>query len=157
MCSKSFIIISSKDVILLCMGKIVGIDFGLKRTGLAVSDNSETIAFPLIALPTHEVEKFLLDYIPRENVKLLVVGKSLQSNGTTSNIEKYTMAFINRLKKLFPSLTIERFDERFTSQIAQRSLIMGNYKKKDRRDKKNVDLMSATIILQDYLDTKKRI
>lgn len=139
------------------MARIIAIDFGLKRTGLAVSDETETIAFPLITLPTHEIEKFLREYLSHENVNVFVIGKSYQANGKISDIEKHIVAFVNRLKKVFPNVMIERFDERFTSRIAQHSMHMAGYKRKDRQNKKNIDLMSATIILQDYLDAKKRL
>jgi len=139
------------------MGRILAIDFGLKRTGLAVSDETKTFAFPLMALKTHEVETFLTEYVSREKVELFVLGISKKNDGTTSDIEKHIQAFIQRLQKIFPTIPIERYDERFTSQIAQHILLQGGYKKKERQDKKTTDKISATIILQDYLDQKRNI
>ena len=135
------------------MPRILAIDFGNKRTGLAVTDNSKIIATALTTLPVKEVIDYLKDYMKKEEVECIVIGKPTNLDNTDSDIEKNIQSFIVDLKKNFPAMKIERMDERFTSKMAQRTIIDAGIKKMERRDKSLVDKVSATIILQSYLET----
>lgn len=134
------------------MGRIIGIDYGLKRTGIASTDPLKIIASPLETVPTKEIFKFLLAYCAKEPVELFVVGmpKNLQNEDThaTPAVSK----FIEKLQKVFPKIEIKEVDERFTSKMAINALIEGGMKKKGRQNKANVDKVSAAIILKSYLD-----
>ena len=133
------------------MGRIIAIDYGRKRTGLAVTDTMQIIANGLSAVPSGEVVDFLKDYVSRENVDLFVVGQPKQLNNEPSENMLYVTAFVNRLRKVIPEIPIEFFDERFTSVMAHRAMIDGGLKKKKRQDKALVVEISAVIILQGYL------
>ena len=136
-----------------CMGRIIGIDYGRKRTGLAVTDPLQLIAVGLETVATCEAEKWLERYIAVEAVERIVVGCPTMLDGSESNtMTQYVQPFINRLKKIFPCIIIDILDERFTSKLAVRAMIDGGMKKKDRRDKANIDRISATILLQSYLE-----
>lgn len=134
------------------MGRLVGIDFGLKRTGIAVTDPMKIIASPLTTVATKDIFPFLKDYCIKEPVERFIVGmpKTLQNQDThaTSAVRK----FIANLKKQFPEHGVTEVDERFTSKIAFDAMIEGGMKKKDRRDKANIDKISAAVILQSYLN-----
>ncbi len=134
------------------MGRIVALDIGRKRTGIAITDNLKISANGLVTVGTGELESFLKEYFSKEKVELLVIGMPRQMNNTPSEAVQYIGPMVNRLKKIFPQLPMEFVDERFTSQIAQRAIIDGGVKKMDRRDKALVDTVSATIILQSYLE-----
>lgn len=134
------------------MGRIVGLDYGKKRTGIAVTDELQLIASGLTTVPTHELLEFLEKYISEEKVEKFVVGEPRQMNNTPSESEMYIAPFLNRLKKAFPEIPVVREDERFTSKLAIRTMIDSGLKKKHRRDKALVDEISATIILQAYLN-----
>ena len=136
------------------MGCLVGIDFGTKRTGLSCTDPNQMIASGLNNLPTAEVLTFLKEYCQRENVDAFVIGQPLQRDGMPSSVETKIGEFIEALKRSFPNQKIERYDERFTSKIAMQSLIEGGLKKKKRADKGLIDQVSATLILQSFLDYK---
>ena len=136
------------------MGCLVGIDFGTKRTGLSCTDPNQMIASGLNNLPTAEVLPFLKEYCQRENVDAFVIGQPLQRDGMPSSVETKIGEFIEALKRSFPNQKIERYDERFTSKIAMQSLIEGVLKKKKRADKGLIDKVSATLILQSFLDYK---
>ncbi|MDA0793694.1 MAG: Holliday junction resolvase RuvX [Bacteroidetes bacterium] len=136
------------------MGCLVGIDFGTKRTGLSCTDPNQMIASGLNNLPTAEVLPFLKEYCQRENVDAFVIGQPLQRDGMPSSVETKIGEFIEALKRSFPNQKIERYDERFTSKIAMQSLIDGGMKKKKRADKGLIDQVSATLILQSFLDYK---
>ena len=136
------------------MGCLVGIDFGTKRTGLSCTDPNQMIASGLNNLPTAEVLPFLKEYCQRENVDAFVIGQPLQRDGMHSSVETKIGEFIEALKRSFPNQKIERYDERFTSKIAMQSLIEGGLKKKKRADKGLIDQVSATLILQSFLDYK---
>ena len=136
------------------MGCLVGIDFGTKRTGLSCTDPNQMIASGLNNLPTAEVLPFLKEYCQRENVDAFVIGQPLQRDGMPSSVETKIGEFIEALKRSFPNQKIERYDERFTSKIAMQSLIEGGLKKKKRVDKGLIDQVSATLILQSFLDYK---
>lgn len=137
------------------MARILGIDYGRKRTGVAVTDPLQIVASALATVPTHTLEKFITDYVAREQVELIVVGHPLQLNGEPSESMRYITPFINRLRKIMPDMPIVMYDERFTSTIAHRAMIDGGMKKSDRRDKSRVDTIAATIILNDYLTSRK--
>ena len=136
------------------MGRILAIDYGKKRTGLAVTDPLQIIASPLVSVATAELESFLKDYMLKEKVDEFVVGYPLQMNNKPSESVKYVEPFIKKLKKLFPAVPVSIFDERFTSIIAFRAMIDGGVKKKERRDKGMVDKISASVILQSYLEKR---
>ncbi len=136
------------------MGRILGIDYGRKRTGVAVTDPLQIIAGNLATVPTHTLMQFIKDYIGRESVERIVVGQPTQLNGEPSESMKYITPFVNRLRKELPDMPIVMYDERFTSTIAHQAMIDGGMKKSDRRDKSRVDAIAATIILNDYLQSK---
>lgn len=136
------------------MGCLVGIDFGIKRTGLAYTDPNKTIATGLNNLPTNIVISYIQDYFKNEEVDAFIIGKPIQKDGTPSELENKIKNFILELKKYFPNKKIERHDERYTSKMAKQVIINLGIKKKKRTNKGLVDQISATIILQSYLDRK---
>lgn len=133
------------------MARILALDFGKKRTGIAVTDELQIIASGLTTVETEHVISFLKDYISKENVELFIIGKPKQMNNSDSESEALIIPFINKLQKEIPSIPIKRVDERFTSKMAFQTMIDGGLKKKQRRDKGLIDEISATIILQSYL------
>ena len=136
------------------MARILAIDYGVKRTGIAVTDELQIIASGLITVKTDELIKFLIDYTNREQVELFIVGLPKQMNNSDSESEKHILSFLKQLKKSLPKIPIKRIDERFTSKIAFQTMIDSGLKKKQRRNKGLVDEISATIILQSYLYSK---
>ena len=136
------------------MSKIIAIDYGLKRIGIAISDESQILAFGLNTISNLEIISFLREIIEKENVNILVIGKPLQKNNSPSEIESSIILFIKKLNINFPQIIIKRCDERFTSLIAKKTIIEGGIKKMKRRNKDLVDKISATIILQSYLENK---
>ena len=137
------------------MSRILAIDYGQKRTGIAVTDTLQMIANGLATIETKELEKFILDYVAKEDVSIIVVGKPTQMNGENSENMKRIEPFFNRLKKLFPDKEITYYDERFTSVLAHQAMLQSGIGKKARQDKALVDKISATIILEDYLQSKQ--
>jgi putative Holliday junction resolvase len=137
------------------LARILAIDYGQKRVGLAVTDNLQIIATALDTVHSKDVIKYISEYIERETVELFVVGfpKDLQNNDTDAT--KYVEAFIKQLGKAFPDISVVKIDERYTSKIAFRAMIDGGLKKSDRRDKSMIDKISAVIILQSYLEQKQ--
>ena len=136
------------------MGRILGIDYGRKRTGVAVTDTLKIVASNLATVPTHTLLQFIMDYIAREPVERIVVGLPTQLNGKPSESMKYITPSVNRLRKQLPdNVPVVMYDERFTSTIAHQAMIDGGMKKSDRRDKSRVDAIAATIILNDYLQS----
>ena len=135
------------------MARIISIDYGQKRTGLAVTDPMKIIANGLTTIPTHTLYDFLKDYISKENVERIIVGLPKQTNGLPSENMKRIEPFVAKWKKDFPAIPIEYYDERFTSVLAHWAMIDGGLKKKTRQDKALVDKISATIILQSYLES----
>jgi putative holliday junction resolvase len=133
------------------LGRALAIDYGRKRCGLAVTDPMRIIASPLLTVPSGELEAFLKDYIPRENVSDVVIGYPVTVNNLPSESVKYIDPFIARFRKLFPETPLHLADERFTSQMAIRTMIDGGVKKSGRRDKGMADRISASIILQSWL------
>lgn len=135
------------------MGRILGIDYGRKRTGIAVTDPLKIVAGNLATVPTHTLLQFIKDYMASEEVERIVVGQPSQLNGQPSESMRYITPFVNRLKKELPDVPVVMYDERFTSTIAHQAMIDGGMKKSDRRDKSRVDAIAATIILNDYLQS----
>ncbi|MDG3583607.1 Holliday junction resolvase RuvX [Galbibacter pacificus] len=137
------------------MGRILAIDFGGKRTGIAVTDELQIIASGLTTVPTAELLSFLKEYTSKETVDAIVVGQPKRLNNEFSDIEAEIRLFIHKLKEEIPKMEIERIDERFTSKMAFQSMIDSGVKKKNRRKKELLDEVSATLILQSYLHSKK--
>ncbi|MCR5394716.1 MAG: Holliday junction resolvase RuvX [Bacteroidales bacterium] len=138
------------------MSRILSIDYGRKRTGIAVTDPLQIIANGLTTVATSDLERFLLDYLAKEDVERIVIGLPKQMNGQMSESWRYIEPFINRLKKLKPNLPIEMVDERFTSVLAHQTILQSGVGKQRRReDKGMVDEISATIILQSYLENRR--
>lgn len=136
------------------MSRIIGIDYGTKRIGLAVTDPTQIFASPLNTVSPQEFEKFVEDYLRSEEVDAFVIGYPVQMNNKPSESVKYINPFIKKLKKKYPLKHIHLVDERFTSQMALRTMINGGVKKKERKDKSMVDKISASIILQSFLDNR---
>ncbi len=134
------------------MGRVVALDFGKVRTGIAVTDELQLIASGLTTVLTKDLLKFLKEYFLKENVEKIVVGEPKQMNNEASESELLIAPFLEKLSKVFPQIPIERQDERFTSKMAFQTMIDSGLKKKQRRDKALVDEISATIILQAYLN-----
>lgn len=133
------------------MARILAIDFGKKRTGIAVTDELQIIASGLTTVETEQLIPFLQQYISEEKVELFVVGKPKQMNNSNSESEELIVPFLKKLAEKIPQIPIKRIDERFTSKMAFQTMIDGGLKKKQRRNKALVDEISATIILQSYL------
>jgi len=136
------------------MSRILAIDFGKVRTGIAVTDELQIIASGLTTVETSELIPFLKEYTQKENVSLFLVGLPKQMDNSNSESEVLIVPFLEKLKKLFPTIPIERVDERFTSKMAFQTMIDGGLKKKQRQNKELIDEISATIILQSYLYNK---
>ena len=136
------------------MGKALGIDFGTKRTGLAITDAMQIIASGLTTVLTHLLDDFIEDLVQKESIECFVVGDPKNLDGSNTDNTGHVNGFIKRLKKNYPEITVHQIDERFTSKIAKQSILASGIKKKERRNKALVDEVSATIILQDYLDYK---
>ena len=136
------------------MGRILAIDYGRKRTGLAVTDMLRITANPLLTVETKKLLDWLKGYFAQEQVDEVVIGHPTQMNGQESESMNYIRPFIGVFKKTFPDKTITMFDERFTSVLAHRAMIDGGMKKKNRQDKAVVDKIAACIILEDYLESK---
>lgn len=137
------------------MSRILAIDYGKKRTGIAVTDPLRIIANGLATVSTSELFEFLSQYITKESVGQIVIGKPIQPNGQPSENLARVEQFVNHWRKIHPELPIDYYDERFTSVIAHQAMITGGVKKKTRREDKGlVDEISATIILQDYMKSK---
>lgn len=137
------------------MGRLLAIDYGRKRTGVAVSDPLQLIANGLATVPTHQLLTYILDYVARESVERILVGLPKQMNNEASESMAYIEPFVRSLKKRLPEMPVEYVDERFTSVLAHRAMLDGGLKKKDRQNKALVDEISATIILQSYMENRR--
>lgn len=135
------------------MSRILAIDYGAKRVGLAVTDPMGIIASPLDVVASHELESYLGKYFNQEQVDKVVVGMPKNTDGSDTNATPLVQAFINRFRKVFPHKELILHDERFTSKMALDAMIAGGAKKKYRQNKGNIDKVSATIILQSYLES----
>lgn len=136
------------------MGRILAIDYGSKRVGLAVTDPLKIIASALDTIHSKDVLEFLKTYIAREEVEAIVVGMPVNLDGEDTNNTPQVKGFVKGLKKAFPDMPIHLHDERFTSSMAMSAMIASGYSKKDRREKGNIDKVSATIILQSFMESK---
>ncbi len=134
------------------MGRVLAIDYGQKRVGLAVTDELRMIAGALATVHSKDVITFLKDYTSREKVDCFVVGYPLTLQNQLSESARFTEPFVRLLQKTFPAIPVERVDERFTSKMASAAILQSGAKKKDRQDKGLVDKVSAVIILQSYLE-----
>ena len=137
------------------MGRILSIDYGKKRTGLAVTDPAQIIANGLTTVDTAKLWEFLTDYVSREAVDKIVVGMPVQMNGQPSDNQRNILPFVNRWRESYPDIPIVEYDERFTSVMAQRTMIDAGLGRMARRDKALVDEISATIILQSYMESQR--
>lgn len=137
------------------MGRILAIDYGKKRTGIAVTDPARIIANGLTTVETHKLWDFLIDYMSREPVDEVVIGMPVQMSGEASENQKNIIPFINRWRKNFPEIPMHEYDERFTSVMAHRTMLDAGLGKMARRNKALVDEISATIILQSYMESNR--
>lgn len=134
------------------MGKALGIDYGTKRTGIAITDAMQIIATGLTTVATHTLDDFIADIVLKENIDCFVVGDPKNLDGTNTDSTAHVSGFVKRLQKLYPTTLVHQIDERFTSKIAKQSILASGVKKKSRQNKALVDKLSATIILQNFLD-----
>ncbi len=137
------------------MARILAIDYGRKRTGIAVTDPLQLIANRLTTIPSHNIWEFLEEYLKKEEVEIIVVGYPKQMNNEASEAVKYINPFLKKLRIKYPGLKLEIEDERFTSKMAFQSMIDGGLKKQKRQDKALIDSISATIILQSYMEKRR--
>ncbi|MCD7973885.1 MAG: Holliday junction resolvase RuvX [Candidatus Azobacteroides sp.] len=137
------------------MGRILAIDYGQKRTGIASTDPLQIIANGLGTFPSDKIMDFLKEYILKESVELFIVGMPYKMNNEPSDNMPYVLSFVKKLKKVFPSIPVEYVDERFTSKLAKQAILSGGVKKMKRRNKALIDEISAVIILQTYLESRK--
>ena len=135
------------------MGRILAIDYGQKRTGLAVTDMLRITANPLLTIDTSALREWLVTELTKGEIDIVVIGHPTQLNGEESDSMRFIRPFAGWFKKQFPSIPLMEYDERFTSTLAHQAMIAGGMKKKDRRDKAVVDKIAACIILEDYLST----
>lgn len=142
-------------MLLKAMGRILSIDYGKKRTGIAVSDQLQIIANGLTTVETSKIFDFLSEYLQKEDVSCIVVGLPKQMNNEPSENMKRVEPFVNRLKKLYPQIPVEYWDERFSSKMAEQTMRDAGLKKKDRQNKELVDEISAAIILQGYMESRR--
>ncbi len=137
------------------MGRIIGIDYGNKRIGLAVTDPLQIFASPLQTVKPHEFDDFIQNYLKTEKIDEFIIGYPVQMNNQPSESVKYIDPFLKKIKNKFPDIPVHLVDERFTSKLAFQTMIDGGVKQKGRRDKAMVDKISASIILQSFLDSRK--
>lgn len=138
------------------MGRIVAIDYGQKRVGIAVTDELQLISSGLTTVHVKDIWSFLTDYLSEQKVDCIVVGEPRDLKNRPSDASRFIEPFVNKLKKTFPEIPVERFDERFTSKMAHNTMIESGIRKQKRQDKALVDKISATILLQSFMNTKKK-
>lgn len=136
------------------MSRILCIDYGRKRTGLAVTDPLQIIASALITVETKELLIFLKKYFQQEQVELILIGEPYNLDGSPTHATALILQFIQKLKKEFPSIPVQTLDESFTSKMASKAMVDMGMKKKDRREKGNIDKIAATIMLQEFLENR---
>lgn len=134
------------------MARIMAIDFGQKRCGIAVTDEMQLICSPLTTVASAQIMEFILEFVKKESLELIVVGLPTDMKGNPSESEKFIGPFLHQLHRRLPAIPIERQDERFTSKMAFQTMIDSGISKSERRNKANVDMISAAIILQSYMD-----
>lgn len=134
------------------MGKLLGVDFGTKRTGIAITDEMQIIASGLVTISSDKLDQFIVDLLAKENIECFVVGDPKHLDGSSTDSTVHVRGFIKRLKKQYPNIPIHQVDERFTSKIAKQTILASGVNKRIRENKALVDKISATIILQNYLD-----
>ncbi|MFW5687540.1 MAG: Holliday junction resolvase RuvX [Bacteroidota bacterium] len=137
------------------MGRILAIDYGQKRAGIAVTDEGQIIANALTTVHVKDLFDFLRNYLQRENVECIVVGEPRDMKNRASDASRFIEPFVKNLRKHFPTITVERIDERFTSQMAFQTMIDAGLSKKQRQNKELVDAISATLILQSFMEHKR--
>jgi len=137
------------------LGRVLALDYGKKRVGVAVTDPLKITANGLTTVDTRHIKEFISDYIAKEQIECLIVGQPIQMNYQISEAEKYIEPFLKWFRDKYPEIRIERIDERYTSKMAHKAMIEGGMRKMARRDKAMVDKISAVIILQSYLGLKK--
>lgn len=135
------------------MGRLLAIDYGRVRSGIAVTDPLKITATALTTVPSGQLETFLRDYLGREQVDKVIVGLPRNLDGSPSESQRYLLPALGRLRKAFPAMEFEMYDERFTSVIAHRAMINSGMKRSERRRRENVDMIAACIILNDYLES----
>ena len=138
------------------MGRLLSIDYGTKRCGIAVTDTLQIIANGLTTVKTSDLLSFLKEYVNKEDVECFVLGKPMQTNGAPSDTYNKVVSLAKQLEKTFPDIPVDFYDERYTSVIAHQAMLDGGLKKKKRQNKALVDEISACIILQDYMNSKQR-
>lgn len=136
------------------MKRIIALDYGKRRTGVAVTDPLQMIAYPLDTVNTAEIIAYLKDYFSRESVETIVLGEPMNMDGSETDATELVLEFEKKLKEAFPGHPVVKIDERLTSRMAKQTLLDAGYKKKDRRNKKLVDTVAAALILQSYLAVK---
>lgn len=136
------------------MGRIMAIDYGTKRVGIAVTDSNKIIATGLTTIHAKDCIEFIKKYAAKEELDTIVVGEPKRMNNEASDVEKNILIFIQQLTKALPNMNIKRIDERFTSKMAFQTMIDSGLKKKDRQNKETVDMISATIILQSFMESQ---
>ena len=137
------------------MGRLLALDFGKARTGVAVTDPLRIVANGLETVETSRLEEYLRGYFSREEVDAVIVGLPKNLDGSPSDSQRYLLPALGRLRKAFPEMTFEMYDERFTSVLAQRAMLESGMKRSDRRKKGTADVMAACIILNDYLESRR--
>ena len=137
------------------MGRLLALDFGKARTGVAVTDPLRIVANGLETVETSRLEEYLPVYFSREEVDAVIVGLPKNLDGSPSDSQRYLLPALGRLRKAFPGMTFEMYDERFTSVLAQRAMLESGMKRSDRRKKGTADVMAACIILNDYLESRR--
>lgn len=137
------------------MGRLLALDFGKARTGIAVTDPLRIVANGLETVETSRLEEYLRGYFSREEVDAVIVGLPKNLDGSPSDSQRYLLPALGRLRKAFPGMTFEMYDERFTSVLAQRAMLESGMKRSDRRKKGTADVMAACIILNDYLESRR--
>lgn len=133
----------------------MGIDYGTKRTGIAVTDPLQIIASGLTTVPTHELFEFIAKYLKEEEVEAIVVGEPLHPDGNPAQIADQVKGFVNKLRKQYPDIQVHMQDERYTSNMAKQIILQSGANRKKRQDKSLVDKVSAAIILEDFLNNKQ--
>lgn len=137
------------------MARVLAIDYGTKRTGIAVTDPLQIIASPLETVPTASLLEYLASYLSEEEVETIVIGEPLHADGQPAQIHHFVVGLARKLRKTYPHLEVELWDERFTSEDAKKVILQSGAKKKKRRDKALVDQVSASLILSDYMESKR--